>query len=778
MSVRQRVKSTMARGGKKKDSSVAAAADAWMSREDAGFRSFIRKILDEEQSDGADGKAGAVKLQRHQLAVRKFLLGSPYRGLLAFHGLGSGKTCAAVSAAESLAATRSRVFVILPASLQSNFEEEMKKCANDLNVDAGAVHFVRMNGVKVKTPKDIKKGVKTPEDNKGVNVKEMTIDGLSVHGSVIVIDEVHNLAGYKKNGGKRGTALYHLIHNARDAKIICLSGTIVVNDPFELAILLNMISGPQRSLVFRSPTLKSDKVKDVLDDDPRVADHMLDGTSIVVRPVPEGYRRKTASSQLLVRSEVDLDAKPHEETKKDIRKSIGASSSKLLEETLFPEDEEDFDRRFVDSSSGSITNKTVFQMAAMGSVSHFELTSAEARSKGFPDVLPEKRVVLDMTNTMFERYSEQRATEISIEKSNAKRAKRTGDDEKGNFRSGTRMLCNFAFEKKGVRPFLTSMRGVDDPDDESNTEGGASSAKQNAYEKKLRDALKKLKDDDYAALKGDRLREQSPKMATIINEVKNANGPALVYSNFRSMEGVGIFGLALEASGYTRLMFDSDGRVSSSTNPKGGVFHEFAGASENPAALDLFNGNNKAWNKKRGDRPPVDVILITGAGAEGISLKGVRQVHIMEPFWNEVRIQQVIGRAARLGSHGHLPQDQRNVTVYRYVMRLAEGTQRQDQQLRRHDKNQTTDEYIDALSARKATLAESFLSALKAVAVDCGLYPESVTCFGEEHDDAKKRRKLRVIEENGVMMIVDDIAGKRYSYADYKKDRRLVEIKK
>jgi hypothetical protein len=150
----------------------------------------------------------------------------------------------------------------------------------------------------------------------------------------------------------------------------------------------------------------------------------------------------------------------------------------------------------------------------------------------------------------------------------------------------------------------------------------------------------------------------------------------------------------------------------------------------------------------------------------------------MEPFWNEVRIQQVIGRAARLQSHGHLPPERRNVTVYRYVMRFAEGSQRQDQQLRRHDKNRTTDEYIDALSARKAALSETFLSAIKAVAVDCGMYPESVTCFGEDRDEAKKRRKLRVVEENGVMLIVDDVAGKRYSYADYRKDKKLVEVKK
>ena len=723
-----------------------------MSSEDEGFRSFLRRILEEP----SDARAGEVALQKHQLAVRKFLLGSPYRGLLAFHGLGSGKTCAAVSAAEALAAGRDRVFVLLPASLQGNFEKEIRKCANDLNADASKVHYVRMNGLRV---------TKEKGSTKGANPGEMTIDGLSVHGSVIVVDEVHNLAGYKKNGGKRGEALYGLIREARDAKVICLSGTVIVNDPFELAVILNMITGPRRALHFRNPTAKSDAVRRTLDEHTGVASHSLNGTTIVAVPVPEGYARKGPRSQLLVRDGADLAAKPHEALKRELKKAIGASSARLAQEPAFPEDQEAFNRAYVDEASGSIANTTRFQTAASGAVSHFSLTRAEARSKGFPDVLPERRVVLDMTNTMFERYSEQRATEISIERANAKRAKRTGDDEKGNFRSGTRMICNFAFEKKGRRPFLASMGR--EAGDEDEGDGGGS------YDSRLEAAREGLREDGSAALRGERLREQSPKMASIIETLGRSDEPALVYSNFRSMEGVGIFALALEAAGYTRLEMDGD-RVSPRTRASSRVFHEFAGASENPAALEVFNGNNRAWNRKRGARPPVDVILITGAGAEGISLKGVRQVHIMEPFWNEVRIQQVIGRAARLESHSHLPENERNVTVYRYVMRFADGAQRADQQLRRRDKNMTTDEYIERLSARKSALAETFLAALKAVAVDCGIYPESVECFGDK--TGRRTRKLRVVEENGVMVIVDDVTGKRYSFMEYKRARRLVEL--
>jgi hypothetical protein len=60
-------------------------------------------------------------------------------------------------------------------------------------------------------------------------------------------------------------------------------------------------------------------------------------------------------------------------------------------------------------------------------------------------------------------------------------------------------------------------------------------------------------------------------------------------------------------------------------------------------------------------------MIISSAGAEGISLTCVRQVHILEPYWNFVRINQVFGRAIRLKSHNDLEPSQRNVEKYIYL---------------------------------------------------------------------------------------------------------------
>jgi len=53
----------------------------------------------------------------------------------------------------------------------------------------------------------------------------------------------------------------------------------------------------------------------------------------------------------------------------------------------------------------------------------------------------------------------------------------------------------------------------------------------------------------------------------------------------------------------------------------------------------------------------IQLLMITASGAEGIDLKNTRFVHITEPYWHHVRINQVIGRARRICSHMQLEKD-------------------------------------------------------------------------------------------------------------------------
>jgi superfamily II DNA or RNA helicase len=114
----------------------------------------------------------------------------------------------------------------------------------------------------------------------------------------------------------------------------------------------------------------------------------------------------------------------------------------------------------------------------------------------------------------------------------------------------------------------------------------------------------------------------------------------------------------------------------------------------------------------------IKMLMITQSGAEGISLKCVRRVLIMEPFWNMVRIDQVIGRAVRAHSHNALPEDERNVTVSIYTT-VFTPKMAKDFTMENKDNSMTTDTHILSIAEKKDGIIQVFLNQLKIAAVDC-----------------------------------------------------------
>ena len=97
------------------------------------FSEYKDDLQDETKNISCDeiGKdTGKVGLLTHQKIVRDYInLYTPYRGLLLYHGLGSGKTCSSIAIAEGLKSYR-KIIVMTPASLRRNYIEEIKKCGD------------------------------------------------------------------------------------------------------------------------------------------------------------------------------------------------------------------------------------------------------------------------------------------------------------------------------------------------------------------------------------------------------------------------------------------------------------------------------------------------------------------------------------------------------------------------------------------------------------------------------------------------------------------------
>lgn len=66
----------------------------------------------------------------------------------------------------------------------------------------------------------------------------------------------------------------------------------------------------------------------------------------------------------------------------------------------------------------------------------------------------------------------------------------------------------------------------------------------------------------------------------------------------------------------------------------------------------------------------LNVLLLSSAGGEGLDLKNTTQMHILQPWWNEEKINQVIGRAVRYKSH---TRGRRHVDVFRYCAVFPPG---------------------------------------------------------------------------------------------------------
>jgi hypothetical protein len=146
----------------------------------------------------------------------------------------------------------------------------------------------------------------------------------------------------------------------------------------------------------------------------------------------------------------------------------------------------------------------------------------------------------------------------------------------------------------------------------------------------------------------------------------------------------------------------------------------FTGEQTDKEKLEVI----KAYNEGR-----IKHLLISGAGGEGLDLKGTKLMQLMEPHWNKAVLKQVRGRAIRFKSHEHLPEEERNVHVQRFYAKPPEKGFW-------IFKNQPmgSDEYMKMLAQRKESLNKQFLNLLKEV----GSQPINAKTAGFLKESAKR----------------------------------------
>lgn len=447
--------------------------------------------------------------------------------------------------------------------------------------------------------------------------------------------------------------------------------------------------------------------------------------------------------------------------------------------TLFPDNNKDFMEMFYDPINNEIKNQDMFQRRIMGLTSFYGAADKEL----IPNINSKSILYVPMSDYMFDKYSIIRKGEIDRDK-NKKSAPKPKSNDKDNifdisssYRAYSRMSCQFVFPEDIPRPFKGDLKDIELEDDELELKQQLEKEYDNKmikaknkeqiiklkeelkekirllkntdkeYNKRLLVALKELDDkkDEYLIYDNgnkNKLTKYSPKYAKIIQQLirdkdsKN-KGLKFIYTEYKTCEGVGILSKVLRANGYSefKIKKDINGEYELNFNkgeedlPK---FATWSGDEDSDILLQIFNDNFQNLpdkirkqvekiNKTNKNGQLLEILMTTKQGAEGLNTRNVRQLHVVEPYWNPVRLDQVIGRAVRIGSHLDLPKKDRNVDIYIYLSKATLPQLKKNITMTNDFKGKTSDEVLYDIAERKRTIMDVMLDIMKNSAIDCSL---------------------------------------------------------
>lgn len=273
---------------------------------------------------------------------------------------------------------------------------------------------------------------------------------------------------------------------------------------------------------------------------------------------------------------------------------------------------------------------------------------------------------------------------------------------------------------------------------------------------------KKSTIDDYGKIfSSELIGNYSSKIKSIIDKIYNketdkvSEGVVLIYSQYID-SGLIPMALALEEMGFTRYgnnakpLFKNrpidvvDVRTMKPPTDKKNFM---------PARYSLITGDTRISpnndyevkgltneDNKEGNR--IKVVLISKAGSEGIDFKFIRQVHILEPWYNMNRIEQIIGRAVRNFSHKDLPFEKRNVEIFMYGTILGE-----------ENIEEAADLYVYRVAEYKAIQIGKVTRVLKETSVDC-IINQGQNNF--TYDKLKDKLNTNIVQELSTGEIIED----------------------
>ncbi len=588
------------------------------------YQNKLDKVIPEDVSRIVnERKSGVISLAQHQRFLKNFMSrNTPYNGVLIFHGLGVGKTCASIAIAETLRPTvmanNQKIVIIAKPTFDrgeifslDRLKKNQNQCAGDTFVSeiknpelvkkCQEGHADSCKIVKYKIDKAIKtsytfygslewakhvlrelqKAVRGVPESKHREVEIARIKKM-YNNTLLIIDEAHNIKDASENKTRIvPPVLMKVLEHAENLKLVLLSGTPMFNEPADLISILNyLLINDKRPILRESDIFKAD------------------GTfTIHGKDILQNYSRGYVS---FLRSENPV---------------------------IFP-------LRFSSSINGDhdiITpskypTKDIYGKPLESGIKHLEIISC---------------MMAPQQEKIYRTYLEKRITP---------------DEEKTSAAFSSELqICNFIYQDLSQTDNLQETYG----------------------EKGLNSVMTKLgnkvqysfnNSDDALEYKGKALMKHSSKIYKIMENIEKAKGLVFVYTEYE-VSGILPLIFALELAGYHKYK-SSDSPVLMSEHKDKKYKGDYLVISGNVALSKHY----ESYLAKRHEMTaePVKVILATRKASEGISLFGVREIHILNPWHNLNRLSQAIGRGLRSWSHIELPAEERNITVYMYAATLKD----------------------------------------------------------------------------------------------------------
>ena len=674
------------------------------------------------------------ELEPHQMFVRNFMsFQTPYNGLLLFHGVGTGKTCSAISVCEEMRTymkqlgITKRIIIVASPAVQENFrlqlfdERKLKEVNGLWNIKAciGNKFLKEINPMNMKglsrnrVVRQIKRIISQSYQFQGyiefsnniARVMQRTVTSTDppdlikrkrrralrkeFSNRMLVIDEVHNLRitneGMVKPSSENVLAL---AANAMNLKILILSATPMFNSYSEIIWLLNLLNLNDKRFPIRTR-----EVFDKMGNFVQNSDGKEVGKDLLIQKM-SGYVSYVRGNNPFT---FPYSVYPQQ-----------AGNPQSLLSQMY-------------DGVWKYPSKQLNGADIIAPISALDLTMTNVgdyQQKGYSFII----------NALRKKYHD------------------LDNPTKGivfTVLEGPLQALNIVYPH-------TELETTEDADVYSYLYGQRGLARVMNYDQKTKSEFRykdKTLQDFGRIFAPEQIGKYSGKIAYICESIRKSKGIVFIYSQYIGGGAIPI-ALALEEMGFTRYGTRTSLFSTPPTPPidaitlkppkKGDKFHRATYTmitGDKSLTIDVRAELAAATGDKNINGERVKVIIVSRAGSEGLDFQNIRQTHILDPWYNLNRQDQIIGRAVRNFSHCALPYEERNVQIFLYGTTLKSDVE-------------AADLYVYRLAENKARKIAVIIRVLKENAVDCLLNRKGQN-FSEEKIDKSVKQTLsngKVIE--------------------------------